>query len=67
MGRFINHSCDGNLTIQAVFAGVYRSTLLYHVGACGREWERGGGGKGVEMGMGMGPWGGWMGIVFCAA
>ncbi|KAG2435157.1 hypothetical protein HXX76_007241 [Chlamydomonas incerta] len=32
VGRFINHSCDGNLTIQAVFAGVYRSTLLYHVG-----------------------------------
>ncbi|EFJ46290.1 histone H3 methyltransferase [Volvox carteri f. nagariensis] len=32
VGRFINHSCDGNLTIQAVFAGSHRNTFLYHVG-----------------------------------
>ncbi|GIL58309.1 hypothetical protein Vafri_13386 [Volvox africanus] len=32
VGRFINHSCEGNLTIQAVFSGCYRNTFCYHVG-----------------------------------
>mmetsp|Transcript_6265 Transcript_6265/g.13737 ORF Transcript_6265/g.13737 Transcript_6265/m.13737 type:complete len:611 (+) Transcript_6265:42-1874(+) len=31
VGRFINHSCDGNLTIQAVFAKKARNVLLYYV------------------------------------
>ncbi|GLC36686.1 hypothetical protein PLESTM_000489500 [Pleodorina starrii] len=37
VGRFINHSCGGNLTIQAVFGGAYRSTFLYHVGLFASE------------------------------
>lgn len=32
VARFINHSCDGNLTIQAVFAKSCRNALLYYVG-----------------------------------
>ncbi|GLI66471.1 hypothetical protein VaNZ11_010314, partial [Volvox africanus] len=32
VGRFINHSCEGNLAIQAVFSGYYRNTFCYHVG-----------------------------------
>ncbi|GIM02858.1 hypothetical protein Vretimale_7686 [Volvox reticuliferus] len=31
VGRFINHSCEGNLVIQAVFSGYYRNTFCYHV------------------------------------
>ncbi|GFR44584.1 hypothetical protein Agub_g5861 [Astrephomene gubernaculifera] len=37
VGRFINHSCSGNLTIQAVFAGHFRNTMLYHVGLYAME------------------------------